>query len=111
MVGFFERVDCMDPVVGDFSIDGVFSIESGSPSCIELGFVDLHVQGFSGADEEFVLEYGIEFDFRGLHFLVCDGVDMCDGSFRGFEVSLLLDRARFEVGVGWEDKLDTIDGY
>ena len=91
VIGFFERVDCMDSVVGDFSFDRIFSIDDGYPARIELGLIDLHVESFSGTNEEFVLKDRIEFDFCGLHFLVCDRVDMRDGTFGGFEVPLLLD--------------------
>ena len=111
VIGFFERIDCMNSIVGDFSFDRIFSIDDSYPTRIELGLIDLHVESFSGTYEEFVLEDRIEFDFCGLHFLVGDSVDMRDGTFGGFEVSLLLDRAGFEVGVGWEDQVDSIDGY
>ena len=81
----------MDSVVGNFSFDRIFSIDDGYPARIELCLIDLHVESFSGPYKEFVLEDRIEFDFRGLHFLVCDRVDMRDGTFGCFEVPLLLD--------------------
>ncbi len=57
--------------------------------------IDLHVEKFSSADKEFVLQYRIEFDPSGLHCLIGDCVDMGDGAFGGFEMTLLLDSPRF----------------
>ena len=75
-----------------------------------MSFVDLHIQEFSGADKKFVLQNWVEFDASRVHLLIGNCVDLGDGSLRGFEMPLLLDRTRFEIGIGWECQVDVIDG-